>query len=346
MKNSKIARLYQKGSTEGVSGAATMVARWLYWNSGIYRTRWHMRPPLRDPFFLDPLETTPEGRRYALRFLDEQHERFKVIPSGALRFKIDLGDPVFGRNFFHNRIWEAFESELFFRLLTPGMSVLDIGAHIGYYALHSARRVGTRGHVYAFEPAPSNFALLRENVRLNHLQSIVTVENLAVSDQSQMLTLQLSATNSGDHRIYATEASDDSMFNRNQSRESIPIRAISIDEYLREKNAPAIGAVKIDVQGAEMQVLQGMKKTLYANPNIYLFFEYWYFGLTANKTPARAPLEFLTQDLGLSLFFVDTEAKCIRGVGVDELVEWASKQDPHLQVDLVAARAEPAKGWA
>lgn len=344
-RSSKSARLQQQFARGGWSSLGLWGARWLYWKTGLYRTEWHFRPPLRDPIYLDRLEETREGRDQSMRFLREHRERFKVIHLNKLRLKVDLQDYVIGRKLFFERVWEPYESALFLRILRPGMNVLDIGAHIGYYALHAARTVGPRGHVFAFEPAPDNYALLSENVRLNHLQKIVTAENLAVSDRSQTLQIHLSETNTGDHRIYATRDQDDAMFNRNRPRATREIQAVAIDEYLGAKQFPRVDAVKLDVQGAEMNVLRGMKETLTRNPEIILFFEYWQFGLKANGTLPEAPLQFLTQELGMSLFQIDPEAKCVEPKTAGQVLNWASAQDPTLQVDLIAARHMPAQGW-
>lgn len=345
MGKSKIARVRARAAQNGLPGLGWWAMRWLYWRSGLYRTKWHLRPPLRDSLYLNPLEETAKGRERSLRILQEQRERYKVIRVNTLRFKVDLKDYAFGRKLFLNRIWEDYESGLFFQLLQPGMNVLDIGAHIGYYALFAAQRVGSSGRVFAFEPAPDNFALLAENVRLNRLQNILTAENLAVSDRTQQLALQLSEASSGDHRIFATSAEDDALFNKNRPRATHPVQAIAVDEYLGSKRVSRVDAVKMDVQGAEMNVLRGMEQTLRANPDLFLFFEYWYFGLKANGTAPQAPLEFLQNDFGYQLFLLDPEARCVKPIERNAFVEWAAAQDPRLQMDLIATRAALPKEW-
>ena len=345
MAQSRMARVRAQVSKEGLSGLGVWAARWVYWKSGLYRTEWHFRPPLRDPMYLDRLEETREGRERSMRFLREHRVRHKVIRLPQLRLKVDLKDYAVGRKLFFEHIWEPYESALFLKQLHAGMNVLDIGAHIGYYALHAARAVGKTGHVFAFEPAPENFALLSENVRLNHLQKILTVENLAVSDRAQTLVMSLSNTNTGDHRIYATNQDDDALFNKNAPRATHQVQAIAMDEYLKTKNVARIDVIKMDVQGAEMQVLRGMCETLRANPNVILFFEYWQFGLQGNGTPIQAPLEFLEQEVGMQLFYINSETERVEPKRAREIVEWASTLDPTVQVDLIAARRAPAQGW-
>ncbi len=71
-------------------------------------------------------------------------------------------------------IWEPYESSLVQQYLQPGDVFLDAGANIGYFTVLAAASVGAHGHVYAFEPEPRNFQLLRYNVELNGFSSAVS----------------------------------------------------------------------------------------------------------------------------------------------------------------------------
>ncbi len=88
-------------------------------------------------------------------------------------------------------------------LIKPGQTVIDVGANIGYYnTLQFAKLVGpTVSRVYAFEPDPDNFALLRKNVAQNGYANVVCIQK-AVSDQTSKLKLFRNSQNHGDHRIY------------------------------------------------------------------------------------------------------------------------------------------------
>ena len=70
----------------------------------------------------------------------------------------------------------------------PGMTIIDIGAHIGYYSLLFAKCVGPSGRVFAFEPLPGNFALLQKNLQLNNLQNVHAL-NQAVFSRTQEITI-------------------------------------------------------------------------------------------------------------------------------------------------------------
>lgn len=138
--------------------------------------------------------------------------------------------------------WEAF--------LQTGYVVLDIGANAGYYSLIASRKVR---QVYAFEPSPLMRQQLEKNIALNALPNI-SVEPYAVSDKDGTARLYLSADdNSGMTGMQPAE---------NFSGTTEMVKTVSIDEWLLTKGSPTINVIKIDVEGAEMKVLEGMKGLL------------------------------------------------------------------------------------
>src|SRR5262249_15530626 len=80
-------------------------------------------------------------------------------------------------------IWESLS-----RNLTEGSIFLDVGAHIGYFSMKGAVKVGASGRVVSFEPNPETLQLLRDNVAVNHTQNVI-VEPIACTDREQTLTL-------------------------------------------------------------------------------------------------------------------------------------------------------------
>jgi len=114
---------------------------------------------------------------------------------------VNLADRGFTARLYYRSSHEPRAMAVFRRLVQPGMTVFDVGAHIGFYAVEASSAVGPEGRVIAFEPDPTNRALLEENLQLNECAN-VTVLPCAVSDQPGELTLHRSEYNSGDHRIY------------------------------------------------------------------------------------------------------------------------------------------------
>lgn len=184
------------------------------------------------------------------------------IPEGTL--VLNKKDPVISGSLTFG-IYEPFEAELFRGLLRSGMTVVDIGANIGYYTIIAARRVAPGGKVIAFEPEPENFAFLNASVEKNGFKN-VSLHNLAVSDKAEKINLNLYESNKGKHSIVK-----DSVDSREFS-ETILIQSIALDEFLKTQGVSQIDIIKMDIEGAESLALSGMQKTL-AKANV-LFMEF------------------------------------------------------------------------
>jgi FkbM family methyltransferase len=185
--------------------------------------------------------------------------------------------------------FEPFETELLLDALRPGDVALDIGAHVGYYTLLMARRVGPRGRVFAFEPDPANFDLLRRNVALNGYANVV-LGPLAAADRGGPARLHLSGDNAGDHRLYPAGG---------EARPSVEVQTVALDNYFAGYSGP-IDLVKIDIQGAECAALEGMRGLLARQAHVTLFTEFWPMGLAASGRSAAAYLDLL-RELGFRL---------------------------------------------
>lgn len=122
------------------------------------------------------------GRLYPIQYLLKQLKSNFAVVQGHKMFldsKDSLGLSLKG-------VHEEFETELVKRMIKRGDVVLDIGANIGYYTLIFAKIVGEDGKVFAFEPDPTNFALLKRNVEINGYKNILLVQK-AVSNKSGKL---------------------------------------------------------------------------------------------------------------------------------------------------------------
>jgi FkbM family methyltransferase len=219
-------------------------------------------------------------------------------PIGAVEVETEIGplwmhesDEVILPILRQQGVWEPAESAFMRATLATGMTVLDIGAHVGYFTILAAQSVGSNGHVIAFEPNPDSYRLLCANVWRHGLRN-VTAFPVAVGREEEDLTLHLSDTNSGDHRVIPTE--DD--------RRKIAVRAIPID-LLAPSPAP-VDFVKVDTQGNELAVLQGMHAVLRNSPSIILTVEFWPFGLRRAGCDPHALLGAI-MDMGLRITELD-----------------------------------------
>jgi FkbM family methyltransferase len=196
---------------------------------------------------------------------------------GEGRICVDLRDHGVGRPLYVERQYEPSETAFVRRYVQPGMSVVDVGANLGYYTLLAANRVGAIGRVLAIEPDPHNFALLQKNVSGN-LLSNVTMENSALGARGAEAALFLSRLNYGDHRLHPDASG---------LRVSIAVKVRTLDEIVDSLGWGTIDFLKMDVQGYEYEVLLGMKKILGASPRVVVLTEFWPHGLEmAGSSPA------------------------------------------------------------
>lgn len=168
-------------------------------------------------------------------------------------------------NLFYRGIWEENETRLVKNEIHIDDIVLDIGANIGYYTLIFANLVGPGGKIFSFEPEPTNFNLLKKNIEINGHQNI-TIENVAVSNDSGKIKLFLSEKDPGQHKIDC---------GIDVSNNYIIVNKISLDDYFKNNPlAKKISFIKIDVEGSEINVLKGMQNILNINKKLKILIEY------------------------------------------------------------------------
>ncbi len=131
--------------------------------------------------------------------------------------------------------------------LPEGGCFVDIGAHVGLFTLPAARRVGPGGKVFAFEPNPANRALLEANVQRNGFADVVEIIPAAVSAAAGRAVLHCCAWNTGDHRLLGAPS----------GRKGVEVDVVALGDFLAEREMHA-DVIKVDVQGAEVQVLEGL----------------------------------------------------------------------------------------
>ncbi|HEU5202203.1 MAG TPA: FkbM family methyltransferase [Nitrospira sp.] len=173
------------------------------------------------------------------------------------------------------------ERHLMEERVRPGMRIVDIGANVGLYSTLLARLVGPNGHVHAFEPEPSLFRALQGNLQMNNLGNLTAV-NAALGDRSGTTTLYRSPFNTGDNRLGGL----------GQLGQRIDVQILRLDDALP---FPSVDFIKMDVQGYEMAVFEGMEGVLRANAQLEILFEFWPSGLHAAGTDPAALLDHLFQ---------------------------------------------------
>ena len=189
-----------------------------------------------------------------------------------------------------NGSYEEETTKLFSEILKEGMTVLDIGANIGYFSLLASREVGENGRVFAFEPYHETFSLLQKNIEANGFNNVMPVEK-AVSNQCGKQKLFL-ASDPGEHSLGGDDSYD-----------SVEVDVTTVDAFVREQNI-SVDLVKIDAEGAEMHVLEGMSETISKNPHMKIITEFGTGHLERNNCSPSAFLERLFS-YGFKLYIIE-----------------------------------------
>lgn len=207
--------------------------------------------------------------------------------------------------------YEEQTTSLFERTLKPGMVMIDVGAHVGYFSLLAARQIGPEGMVFSFEPDPINYELLVQNIELNKYNNISPV-NAAVGDTVGSLTLFQTALDSGRHSIYHHGLPENG---------SIEVDVSTLDAFLNARDRPDINLVKVDVEGAEMDVLRGMTGLLERCPNLKLIMEFNPALLQgAGVAPSDMIQELKSRGFNLSCIYEDTGVIPMEQLNIEDLV--------------------------
>jgi FkbM family methyltransferase len=160
--------------------------------------------------------------------------------------------------------WEKYQSELFKKEILPGMRVIDIGAHIGYFSLIAAKLVGHAGMVFSFEPSEYNFKLLKKNVNVNEYTNILPI-NKAVCDfvgESDFYEYT-PVPSSGWHGLSRPVDEATSKLTK--------VDTTTLDSCFGDTH---VDVIKIDAEGAEVSILRGAKRLLSANESTTIFTEF------------------------------------------------------------------------
>ena len=179
-----------------------------------------------------------------------------------------------------NSEYEKETVAVFKKIIKPGMTVLDIGGHIGFFTRLFSKMTGKNGKVIAIEADPENFSFLQKNTR-----KLKNVKNffIAASDKVGTIDFFHCPEKSGCHSTLEN-------IPLNFKTEKISVTATDLDSLLAKQGITKIDVIKMDIEGGEVAALVGMKKLIANSPNLKMITEFapdWI--IAAGKTP----LEFL-----------------------------------------------------
>lgn len=190
----------------------------------------------------------------------------RLLKIGAFR-KAFISAYFFYKKSFEDPFWNLVQRrpEIF-----KGGDILDIGANIGYTSCVFATALKPGSKIYAFEPDQISFGLLRETIRQKNLSAAIEAVQQAVGSSDGSLKFWHNERHSADHRVvtgqFSSACPDDSQIS------TVPVT--TVDTFVQSRHLASISFVKIDVQGYELAVCEGMKNTLEKFPEAIVCLEY------------------------------------------------------------------------
>jgi len=218
--------------------------------------------------------------------------------------------------------YESYTTRLFSQAVKQGGTVLDLGAHYGYYTFLAAAKVGKAGTVYALEPAPTNFSVLSRGIELNRFDNVYPVMK-AASDKSSLVTLFISEASTG-HGMYGDLLSP--------IKDVVQVDSVTVDEFLAGQG---VDVVKMDIEGHEPYALQGMTRTIERSPRLVMFVE-WTPALLVRAGVQPAHVLVLLRALGFDVRLIDEERGALIDIDPDNLPE--TSDDPLWHRNLYCVR--------
>lgn len=184
----------------------------------------------------------------------------KFITKKIYNYKmlLDLYDKGISRTLLLFGKRELEHKKMLENIIKPEMTVLDIGANIGYYSLMMLELMGNKGKLIAVEPSPSNIEILRKNLLLNKYNDI-EVHNAAISDENGTKKFFLSEMSNLNTLNYTEKKS------LNLTGKTINVKTLTVPQIMEGRN---LDLIRMDVEGHEVEVLNGLIPNIGVN-NLY-----------------------------------------------------------------------------
>ncbi len=150
--------------------------------------------------------------------------------------------------------------------IKEGHTVIDAGAHIGLFTVRAAKIVGNEGKVIAIEPEKDNLAFLKRNIEANEIKNVLIVPK-GLWGERGLRKLYLNIDDNAAHTLTGTQFT-----NIEYASKFEDIEVDTLDNILKELRVSKVDFIKMDIEGAEIEALKGMKETLQNND--YIFIQY------------------------------------------------------------------------
>lgn len=189
-------------------------------------------------------------------------KRFVQVSVFNYEMRLDLGTPGLSRVLFVYRKRELLDTYVIQQEVYGNMNVLEVGANIGYYALMEASQLDS-GKIFALEPDPRNISLLKENIALNNFQNKIEVFPIAASNKTEQKEFHLGRRTNVSSFVSGHAITD-----------TVTVNCIALDTL---DGIRTIDFIRMDVEGYECKVLQGLTSLLHdKRKSLQIFIEVHY----------------------------------------------------------------------
>jgi FkbM family methyltransferase len=211
------------------------------------------------------------------RHLRRTYGRFLIRHINNYWMWIDLDDPGLSKDLISYGVREPRSSEALtqelLRMKRDGddpVTIMEMGANIGYYALLEATVLGDDADIHAFEPEPQNVSLLQRNIKLNDVEDAFTTHQMAVGDE--VTSVELEVTDKSNLNAVHSEGKN---IGELGTGETVTVEQISVDQYVNnnELDPEDIDLLRMDVEGHEYEIFKGMQSVLNCDSDVVVFLE-------------------------------------------------------------------------
>ena len=215
---------------------------------------------------------------------------------------LDTRDIILTPHLLLDGYWETWITKALLRELRSGMNIVEIGSNMGYYSLIISSKIGDTGRLFAFEANPDTYQILRDNIEINGFNNRVTLEKRAVIDKVEKIAFQKLTKN-----LATSSIVEYSKLNQySEELEIIKVDATSLDQYFDNKDIK-IELIKMDAEGSEPRIFEGMKNLIINNANLTIICEFNPPLISATSVDPRKFLEKI-QSYGFTLKYIDVDS--------------------------------------
>jgi FkbM family methyltransferase len=254
-----------------------------------------------------PEEFTPLIKNYLVqRNISFETDKIAYKKFGDFVLYFDINDHIIVEQFLQE-YYEKSTTILLSKVVKKGMTVVNIGANMGYFTLLLSKLVGNKGKVFAFEPFLNNVKFIEKNVRSNNCNNVEIIPK-AISQKSGKTKLWLKG--SGSWNFISTKELE--------RLDHVQIETTSIDEFFKENQN--VDFVMMDAEGSEKFILDGMTKTIENNPKLQIITEYNPYILELAGSSGKEFLDKI-EEMGFLIHLINEEISEIEPITKEVLLK-------------------------